>query len=134
MFYQRAHGSFVAPVVPGTPHCGVNPDECRCDYHIELTFNDESLDTDGFLLDNTVFQGYFVEFSAKPVSISCENLCRQIALDLCALCNDRATHVSVALSPFSGVEVSYTYTPSTDAPIPVLQPVTASVRLLSEVS
>lgn len=116
MFHQRAIGTFTAPVVAGTPHCGVDSNSlCNCAYRIEMVYGDTALDSDGFLLDNTAFRAYFDEFASRPVSISCENLCKQIAYDLCKLCRDRATRVKVALSPFAGVEVAYTYRVNSDA-------------------
>jgi hypothetical protein len=128
MFHQRAHGTFTAPVVPGTPHCGIDDTSlCNCAYRIELVYDDNALDSDGFLLDNTAFRQYFNDLCQTPVSISCENLCRKIAADLCVLCSDRAKRVRVALAPFAGVEVAYTHRPTRES-------TTAILREFSEVS
>lgn len=109
-FTQKANGIFCVPVVPGTPHCGINDESlCSCAYRVSLEYDDTALDQNGFLLDNTAFRDYFASLASKPITISCENLARQICNDLCALCNHRAYRTTVALSPFDGVEVSFTY-------------------------
>lgn len=113
LFYQRAFGSVVLHVVPGTPHCGVDQQQLTLGYKIEIKYSDElaTLDHDGFLLDNTAFKGYFTALSTTPVSISCENLAKKIALDLMSMTSGRnVEYIEVSLSPFSGIEVEYKLT------------------------
>lgn len=118
-FTQKANGQFCVPVVPGTPHCGINDESlCSCAYRIALEYDDSALDENGFLLDNTAFREYFAKLASNPVTVSCENLARKICADLCVLCNHRANVVTVALSPFDGVEIMFTH--SRDRmPVPV---------------
>lgn len=72
-FVQSAKGQF-AVQVSGSAHCGPDPSSPKIfDYEVRIEYNhDKELDTNGFLLDNTSFQHYFM--SLGIIDISCEKL------------------------------------------------------------
>jgi|SRR5712671_5007331 len=107
MFKQRAFGTTEFQVIPGTPHCGINDLTVTVDWKIELTWGADALDSNGFLLDNTAFKGYFTAMSTVAIDISCENLAKKIAEDIRAMAGSKLITVSVTLSPFAGVEIEY---------------------------
>ena len=107
MFKQRAFGTTVFQVIPGTPHCGINDQSVSVDWRIELCWTADALDADGFLLDNTAFKGYFTAMSTVAIDFSCENLARKIAADIRAMAGSKLITISVILSPFHGVEIEY---------------------------
>lgn len=105
-FYQRAEGSFSVDVVFGTPHCGIDHDRGNFRYEVEIEYTPGALDSNGFLLDNTYFRGYFG--SLGPVTVSCELLAQQCAEHILESLGDRRDHVigaSVKIFPFDGVHV-----------------------------
>jgi hypothetical protein len=111
MFKQRAHGTTEFQVVPGTPHCGINDQTVTVDWKLELVFESDALDSNGFLVDNTAFKGYFTGMSTNPIRISCENLAKKIAHDVAEMAGDKLVSVSVVLSPFQGVEIEFILEP-----------------------
>jgi hypothetical protein len=98
---QHAEGEFRAHVLPGTPHCGLDDSSGHFKYEVLLEFHGEPLDDNGFLLDNTAFQGYFDSLPA--IGISCEELADQACLAFVSLLGDRAAYLkdcTVKIYPF----------------------------------
>ncbi len=109
-YKQTANGTVVLQTVPDTCHCGFAGGPVSVDYAITLKFDYDSLDSSGFLLDNTAFRGYFTGLSSTPVDISCERLAAKVAADIIAMLGDRDAklrYIAVTLSPFAGVAVHY---------------------------
>jgi hypothetical protein len=119
-FIQRATGEFTVRLMPNTPHCGPKQttfvetsDPYR--YEIELTYNAQALDSEGFLIDNLWFRSYFDALRDVHLSISCELLAQQIARDMCTQLGDRACYcdaVCVRLYGVPNVSVECTYRPA----------------------
>src|SRR5690349_10291975 len=96
-FTQKAYGEFTVRLAPNTPHCGPKSTTFveRSDpyrYEIELVYNSQALDAQGFLIDNLWFREYFNSLRDVVLSISCELLAQQIAQDMCTALGDRACH------------------------------------------
>lgn len=90
---QSAKGDFVIRLKPGTPHCGYTTAPyaiaASFRYDLSLTWDQSALDTNGFLLDNTWFAGYFGYFTDTLLSVSCERLAQLIADDIWRECGTR---------------------------------------------
>jgi hypothetical protein len=112
-YKQQASGTITLKVVPGTNHCGVDDNSVTVNYNIEIGFDNDALDDQGFLLDNTAFRGYWTAMSTVPIDISCERLAAKVCRDILGMLGARAANVrylTVTLSPFDGVSVSHTLT------------------------
>lgn len=72
MFHQRAAGTFQIEV-GGEFHCGPDHSSPKIfGWSVEIDWDDEALNQNGFLLDNMMFRGYFMGLSYT--TDSCELL------------------------------------------------------------
>lgn len=80
MYQLQVKHHFVAPVAPGSIHCGLddNPEPRQYDYQVDIEA--DALDDLGFVVDNMSVVTYFNGIDA--VRVSCESLCEQAAREL----------------------------------------------------
>ncbi len=108
-FTQHADGEFSVYLRPNTPHCGPRTRTIAVSetfaYTLSITYKRDSLDANGFLLDNTWFASYFDAFKCAQIGISCEKLCCLIADDLARECGARCESIAVRIRPVHGVWV-----------------------------
>ena len=79
-FFEQRDSGFFMVEVEGANHCGPNhrsPKRFR--YDIQIVYKHDSLDDNGFLLDNLTFKQYFR--SIGRTALSCELLARKTAED-----------------------------------------------------
>jgi hypothetical protein len=107
MYTQKANGTIDLKVIPGGTHCGIDDNMLHLTYAICLTFDDDALDESGFLLDNTSFRGYWTAMSTVAIDYSCELLAMKVGKDLAAMAGPHLRSISVELSPFQGVSVTW---------------------------
>jgi hypothetical protein len=94
-FQQHAKGSFAVDV-QGQFHCGPNHDSPkRFDFEVTIHYPANALDSQGFLLDNTAFKGYFE--SLGRTELSCELLAKTACEYFDSLAGDRAQSIDVAI-------------------------------------
>lgn len=117
-YTQHAEGSCTVQVVPDTPHCGPDQNACNFQWKVFIVYHANPLDSNGFLLDNTSFDGYFHSLSTgTPISHSCEELAAKIARDIY---EPRMAWIRVELSAVAGVWITAEYVPEHLERIPVL--------------
>jgi hypothetical protein len=125
VFRQTATGKFSVGVMPGTPHCGPNQQRCFMDYRVDLYWNRNPLNRDGFLLDNTWFRSFFGDLEFCRFAISCELLASMLARQILEIAEGRAHRVCVTLEAVAGVTVSCEYD---HADLPHLPPLTPAAH------
>jgi hypothetical protein len=92
---------FVAPVAPGSIHCGLDDDPAPRVYHYQVDIEADGLDAYGFVVDNMDVVNYFNRIEA--VGVSCEELCRLAAHELW---DERFTRIEVRIHGTTFASVS----------------------------
>lgn len=99
-YIQVAQGSFSIEVI-GDRHCGPNHDSPKVfAYEVEVSYPDEALDGNGFLLDNLHFENYFKGLG--ETELSCELLARMAAREIHAATEERAISTQVGIWAIPG--------------------------------
>lgn len=80
MFQLQVKHRFVAPIAPGSVHCGLDDDPAPREYRYQVDIDADGLDGDGFVVDNMAVVRYFERINA--VGVSCERLCERAAEEL----------------------------------------------------
>lgn len=82
-------GTFSVKIANDAPHCGVVKHRNTFKYEVCCSMKEETLDKNGFVIDNADIQTYFDRRYQKPLKLSCELLARQAAHDLYELFGKR---------------------------------------------
>lgn len=80
MFQLQVKHHFVAPIAPGSIHCGLDDDPAPREYHYQVDIEADGLDAQGFVVDNMDVVRYFERIAS--VDVSCERLCERAAEEL----------------------------------------------------
>jgi hypothetical protein len=110
VFLQYAQGRFITEVT-GEFHCGRNHDSPKIfEYEVTLHYPADALDAEGFLQDNLTYletvEHYFN--SIHSTELSCEQLSRKAAKDLCEISPETCCGVKCGIWPIENkVKIEY---------------------------